>query len=217
MSGYYGRSGTVECANMPRPLTRLSDYTGMGLAMEATRRRSLGPRPGLFTGERSSNWSGDNASYNAVHRRITARRGRAAEHTCRHCGGAAKHWAYDHTDPDERHDTDCGPYSLDVDRYLPLCVACHRIFDDAPIGHRGKTRSEPRPCSVDGCERTVRARGWCNGHYKRWRKKGHLGGPELKIVQPGRLCGHTGCDRPYLASGLCSLHYNHRRRHAELV
>ena len=27
-------------------------------------------------------------------------------------------------------------------------------------------------CSLDGCERTARHRGWCNLHYERWRIHG---------------------------------------------
>jgi hypothetical protein len=29
-----------------------------------------------------------------------------------------------------------------------------------------------RTCSVDGCERFARKRGWCDTHYQRWRKHG---------------------------------------------
>lgn len=29
-------------------------------------------------------------------------------------------------------------------------------------------------CSVDECERPVKARGWCNMHYQRWQRNGHL-------------------------------------------
>lgn len=29
-----------------------------------------------------------------------------------------------------------------------------------------------RTCSIDGCDRTVRARGWCGAHYQRWSKAG---------------------------------------------
>lgn len=29
-----------------------------------------------------------------------------------------------------------------------------------------------RTCSVDGCERDQWARGWCTGHYQRWRRTG---------------------------------------------
>jgi hypothetical protein len=32
--------------------------------------------------------------------------------------------------------------------------------------------STDRTCSVDGCERHVRARGWCARHYDRWRVNG---------------------------------------------
>lgn len=35
-------------------------------------------------------------------------------------------------------------------------------------------------CSVGGCDRKVKARGWCNRHYLRWQIHGHpeAGGPE---------------------------------------
>lgn len=29
-----------------------------------------------------------------------------------------------------------------------------------------------RICSVDGCRKPAKARGWCNTHYERWRKNG---------------------------------------------
>lgn len=31
-----------------------------------------------------------------------------------------------------------------------------------------------KPCSVSGCERGTYARGWCEAHYARWRRAGHL-------------------------------------------
>ena len=31
-----------------------------------------------------------------------------------------------------------------------------------------------RTCSVDGCERPSRKRGWCEMHYQRWRKNGSV-------------------------------------------
>ena len=40
----------------------------------------------------------------------------------------AAQWAYDGTDPDEL--TEKGlAYSLDVMRYVPMCVPCHTAFD----------------------------------------------------------------------------------------
>lgn len=39
----------------------------------------------------------------------------------------------------------------------------------------------PKPCAVVGCDRTARARGWCSGHYDRWRLGRPLGeGPALR-------------------------------------
>ncbi|MBR0913127.1 HNH endonuclease [Bradyrhizobium japonicum] len=32
--------------------------------------------------------------------------------------------------------------------------------------------ADPRICSVDGCAKCVIARGWCNIHYRRWKKHG---------------------------------------------
>jgi hypothetical protein len=84
---------------------------------------------------------GDDITYDAIHLRVRVRRGRAREHPCAHCGDPAVQWAYDHRDPNERF----GPknrslvaYSLDIDRYIPLCVPCHNRFD---VQHRKRSRS----------------------------------------------------------------------------
>lgn len=39
-----------------------------------------------------------------------------------------------------------------------------------------------RICSIDGCGKPRRARGWCQGHYSRWRRHGH---PEIKLNTRG--------------------------------
>lgn len=68
------------------------------------------------------------ASYNATRRKLREARGPASAQQCR-CGARAKHWAYDHSDPGELiGDTGRGivaAYSLDFDRYVPLCCSCH--------------------------------------------------------------------------------------------
>ena len=38
------------------------------------------------------------------------------------------------------------------------------------------------PCAVGGCGRPVRARGWCNAHYQRWRTYGDPLGSAPKVV-----------------------------------
>lgn len=55
-----------------------------------------------------------------------------------------------------------------------------------------------RTCSIDGCEKKLAARGWCNAHYLRWRNHGDpLVG--VKIIQPAgdhedgsRTCSECG-------------------------
>jgi hypothetical protein len=42
-------------------------------------------------------------------------------------------WAYDYSDPNARSDARRGPYSLDLNRYIPLCRSCHKRFD---LAHR---------------------------------------------------------------------------------
>jgi hypothetical protein len=81
------------------------------------------------SGERNPKWRGDDIDYPAAHDRVKKRLGSATGYDCRHCTDRAKEWAYDHGDPGEKFDPDNGPYSLDVNRYLSLCVKCHRRFD----------------------------------------------------------------------------------------
>jgi hypothetical protein len=83
-------------------------------------------------GEQNPKWRGDAVEYTGVHYRIVAARGKAARYKCTHCGSQAEEWAYDHTDPNERRNQigrDKCPFSLDINRYMPLCVPCHHKFD----------------------------------------------------------------------------------------
>lgn len=73
--------------------------------------------------------------YRAAHMRLLAARGRAASWPCvGDCGRPAVDWAYDNADPDELVATVNGSarrYSMDSDRYAPMCRPCHRRFDHA--------------------------------------------------------------------------------------
>ena len=61
--------------------------------------------------------------------RLRDDRGPAAAYACAHgCGRGADQWAYDHSCPNERQ-SDVGPFSTDLDRYMPLCHSCHKLFD----------------------------------------------------------------------------------------
>lgn len=67
--------------------------------------------------------------YGGAHDRVRAIRGSASDHCCAHCGGLATQWAYDHTDPNRVVDGRGRPYSLDPNRYMAMCIPCHRRLD----------------------------------------------------------------------------------------
>lgn len=69
-------------------------------------------------------------------------------------------------------------------------------------------------CRVEKCERTRAARGWCEAHYRRWKRHGDpLSGGALR--QPGRLCSAGGCQKPHEARGYCAAHYAMLRKHGD--
>lgn len=67
-------------------------------------------------------------TYSAVHARLAADLGPAKCRECVDCGSGAEHWSYDHTDPNELA-SESGPFSIDLGRYKPRCVPCHKAFD----------------------------------------------------------------------------------------
>jgi hypothetical protein len=73
-----------------------------------------------------------------AHGRVRKDRGIPSSHQCIDCGKTAAHWSYDHADPDEL-TSEKGPYSLDVERYQPRCVPCHKRFDLAILKSRVPT------------------------------------------------------------------------------
>lgn len=85
-----------------------------------------------MTGGKNPKWRGDAIEYTALHNRLGVVRGRPSGYQCSRCPERAAEWAYDHLDPDERRNQvgrDDGPFSVDLDHYMPLCVSCHRRFD----------------------------------------------------------------------------------------
>lgn len=104
--------------------------------MHATRVKRHGD-PHAFThqrdrslprGEANNFWTGNNASYVAVHQRLRSSRGSASTYACIDCGGRAWQWSYDHADPDER-ESPVGTYSVKSEHYVPRCTPCHKKFD----------------------------------------------------------------------------------------
>ena len=58
-------------------------------------------------------------------------------------------------------------------------------------------------CSIEGCERKYKARGYCNLHYRRWLKKNNP------------PCAIDGCSTPRLARGWCVTHYQRWERYGD--
>lgn len=101
--------------------------------MHKTRERRHGNTETVLTprfrrGAESHHWTGDGATYTAMHLRVRKARGRAAEHLCIDCRRPAAQWSYDRADPDQRQSAE-GPYSVRIEHYEPRCVPCHKRFD----------------------------------------------------------------------------------------
>lgn len=109
--------------------------------------------------DRGRRWTGDDATYAAVHIRLRLERGPAKAQTCVTCGAPAQHWAFDHDTADVMYDPRGLPYTTDLDRYQPMCQPCHRRMD--------ADRTRRRGCTVEGCGGAHKARGMCDVHYRR--------------------------------------------------
>lgn len=81
-------------------------------------------------------------SYGAAHQRVRQARGPASGYRCVECGGEARDWSYDGTDPAqefgprparsrERPEESRHFYSLDPNFYKPMCKKCHMQMDGA--------------------------------------------------------------------------------------
>jgi hypothetical protein len=89
-------------------------------------------------GNANPKWTGEAVTYYGMHRRVRAVKGRASSYPCVGCGKPARHWSYDHADPDERQ-SELGPYSISADHYVPRCVSCHKHLDLAQKPRQRRT------------------------------------------------------------------------------
>lgn len=66
-----------------------------------------------------------------------------------------------------------------------------------------------KTCSVEGCEKRHNARGYCHGHYRKWRI---YGDPEGSYTPVAELdCSEPGCARKQVANELCGPHGREKR------
>ena len=68
-----------------------------------------------------------------------------------------------------------------------------------------------RACSVAGCDRPHKARGWCGFHYDRWFAGLPLDAPARGYGQT--QCAVADCDRKHRSGGYCPLHYKRFKKH----
>lgn len=66
-------------------------------------------------------------------------------------------------------------------------------------------------CSIAGCDRPVRARGWCASHWSRWKRHGDPLKGAAPLPMPS-CCEAPGCDRKPRSRwrdgiALCAMHY----------
>jgi len=78
-------------------------------------------KPGETSGENNVNWSGDEASYGAIHDWVSYHRGKPKK--CEHCGI---------TDPSKRYEwaNVSKEYKREIDDWIRLCKKCHYAYDD---------------------------------------------------------------------------------------
>ncbi len=55
-------------------------------------------------------------------------------------------------------------------------------------------------CKAENCDKPVRGKGYCERHYRKWRK-GLLGKPRY------RTCNEEGCRKPRVRQALCEEHF----------
>ena len=148
--GRWKRTGDPEGLAAPRPV-RLCSIEGCDrihsargrCSLHAERWRATGsptevqPSARDLKGPLSPNWHGYEITYEGAHTRVRDTRGKARFQVCVDCGNGARHWSYDHADPEEliepperggKH------YSAKPEHYQPRCNRCHALFDMHPRG-----------------------------------------------------------------------------------
>ncbi len=60
-------------------------------------------------------------------------------------------------------------------------------------------------CKAENCEKDVRGKGYCDRHYRKWRK-GLLAKPRH------RSCNEQGCGKAPIRQGLCLDHFTKKHK-----
>ncbi len=69
-------------------------------------------------------------------------------------------------------------------------------------------------CTVEGCGRPHKGRGYCNAHYARFIRGATIDKPiNTRDSSPAPTCKEPGCEEPTKSRGLCAAHYARLLRH----
>lgn len=71
-------------------------------------------------------------------------------------------------------------------------------------------------CSVEGCERESKIRGYCIRHYKQIWKYGEIKSVSEKTKYP-KICSVEGCERETDRKGYCTKHYYQMYEHGKII
>lgn len=69
-------------------------------------------------------------------------------------------------------------------------------------------------CTIDGCDRPYKARGYCQTHYAQWMRGSAITAEiRARVHEKPPECVEDGCHDPVKAHGLCKMHYQRKLRH----
>ena len=63
-------------------------------------------------------------------------------------------------------------------------------------------------CSVDWCDKKHYSKGFCQGHFSRWKRGADMDKPWVLKGEPRPNCTIWDCGRKHYARGYCTLHYS---------
>jgi 5-methylcytosine-specific restriction endonuclease McrA len=72
---------------------------------------------------------------------------------------------------------------------------------------QGGARMGERTCSIDGCNKPSRVRGWCVTHYHRFNRHGDPLVIRQMVPKRGMKCSILDCEKPVAGRGWCQAHY----------
>ena len=79
-------------------------------------------------------------------------------------------------------------------------------------------RKEHDACTMEGCGRPHKARGYCQTHYTQFKRGVTPVGPiKVRVSVKPEECSEDGCPSPVKAKGLCKAHYQRLLRHGHTM